>query len=354
MNFWSYFRDKLSWPLIFSPGPLSILIKGGAQSLDQARQDIIWLIQQANPETCENIFLPLHGKSRGITRWPDEPTDFFRIRCINAFSWQAQAGKSRGIESIMFEAGINAKIIEPDEINEALAKSGARLDGRLTDGFLMDTPREARGRPVLDWAEYLVEFNWAESSAAGLRLARQIQTEYKAARSLDIFRVYLGLNAPIPSPNKSETKGLAKSVIPDNPWLRLDGTWDLGRDAYTARLDGSWMLEGPKLGRIISGKINKRLRDHRLSTGATAKAALVVPPGRGLKSEKPFISLGIENLRLNGKWNLGSGKPLDGLWNLDGMAMLKTGPKLGSHPLHRLANQPLGFFKEYRSWPAIK
>ena len=52
-EFWKYFHDRLAWPLIHAPGPLSGLVRGMALALDSARDDIVYFRRQWFPELCE-------------------------------------------------------------------------------------------------------------------------------------------------------------------------------------------------------------------------------------------------------------------------------------------------------------
>ena len=52
--FWQYFHDRLNWPAIFRPGPVSALVKGLALYMDDVREDILWLRRQWNPSTADD------------------------------------------------------------------------------------------------------------------------------------------------------------------------------------------------------------------------------------------------------------------------------------------------------------
>lgn len=348
---WDYFK-QLNWPLIFQPGPVSALVKGGALALNQAYEDILWLIQQADPAQTESTHLHFHAESRGTPRWPNEPEAFYRKRIVYAHAWQAQAGKPKGLTNILSEAGIAADIIEPAQIATMMEPDTPRLDGQSL-GFLMTTPRDLKGFPPLDWAEFLVNMNWGTTQAGQYQLARQIVAEYKAARSLDKFRIYLGMVGPTPSPAESSVSALAGSIIPQPANLRLDGSWMLGRDEAPARLKGQSLGFG--LGEIIPGVITKRLKNDRLSTSAHGSKTLTINPGKPDLRRDPLGRLTEKTMRLDGAWNVGTGLILNGGWNLSGDTRLVEAARLGKLPDHRLNGKlRLGISNPVcTTWPSV-
>jgi len=103
--FWRYFSETLRWPLLLVGGPLAVLVKGAAGSLDQARQDILWLREQFNPETCDEQYVEEHGRSRGIRRHPLEGFGRFRSRVVSAYAWSLLGGKQAGLPKILAHYG---------------------------------------------------------------------------------------------------------------------------------------------------------------------------------------------------------------------------------------------------------
>jgi len=103
--FWRYFVETLRWPLLLVGGPLAVLVKGAAGSLDQARQDILWLREQFSPETCDEQHVEEHGRSRGIRRHPLEGFERFRARVISAYAWSLLGGKQSGLRKILASYG---------------------------------------------------------------------------------------------------------------------------------------------------------------------------------------------------------------------------------------------------------
>jgi len=99
--FWKYFKDTLRFLLIWKPGPLAQMVKGGALALDQAREDELWLRDQFSPERCEDEFLEQFAKSRGITRAPQEPEDYYKNRIRLAYIWYILGGRDEGVEKAM-------------------------------------------------------------------------------------------------------------------------------------------------------------------------------------------------------------------------------------------------------------
>jgi hypothetical protein len=101
--FWTYFRDKLAWPQIFRPGPMSALLEGLSRSLDAAREDILWFRRQFSPVTCEDQYVDRHARSRRIKRFPTETDAQYRARVCKAYGWHLLGGKQAGMPQI-FEA----------------------------------------------------------------------------------------------------------------------------------------------------------------------------------------------------------------------------------------------------------
>lgn len=100
-EFWKYFHDRLAWPLIHAPGPLSGLVRGMALALDSARDDIVYFRRQWFPELCEAGLVPDFGAGRGLVRHPKETAEQFRARVVNAFRWHRLGGKTGGLPEIL-------------------------------------------------------------------------------------------------------------------------------------------------------------------------------------------------------------------------------------------------------------
>lgn len=109
--FWRYFHDKLHWPAIFRPGPVSALVRGLALYMDDAREDILWLRRQWLPATADDAMIAAYGASRGIPRQSFDTDESYRRRVINAFAWHKLGGKVRGLERIFAENHLAATIL---------------------------------------------------------------------------------------------------------------------------------------------------------------------------------------------------------------------------------------------------
>ncbi len=103
--FKEYFFDILRWPLIAKPGPLAMLVEALARSLDDVREDIIWLRDQFNPWTSETQMIPPHALSRGIVRHESETDQQYQERCIRAFAWHQYGGGQVGMPNILAHFG---------------------------------------------------------------------------------------------------------------------------------------------------------------------------------------------------------------------------------------------------------
>ena len=101
--FWQDFHDRLNWPAIFRPGPVSALAKGLALYMDDVREDILWLRRQWSPATADDDMIARYGESRGMVRWRFDTDESYRRRVINAFAWHKLGGKLRGLERIFAE-----------------------------------------------------------------------------------------------------------------------------------------------------------------------------------------------------------------------------------------------------------
>lgn len=99
---WDYFHDTLGWNLIrLTKSALSLLAEGGANSLDDAREDILWLRKQFLPETSETGYLTDYAASRSIVRHPSESDAQFKARVVRAWYWHYLGGKQAGMPKML-------------------------------------------------------------------------------------------------------------------------------------------------------------------------------------------------------------------------------------------------------------
>lgn len=131
--FWQYFHDRLNWPGIFSPGPLSALIKGLALYMDDVRDDILWLRRQWTPSTSEEDMIVGYGESRGIPRMRLDTDELYRQRVINAYVWHKLGGKFRGVERIYSENGFLAQILNASDPKTLWAHFRVHIDVNNTE-----------------------------------------------------------------------------------------------------------------------------------------------------------------------------------------------------------------------------
>lgn len=108
--FWQYFHDRLGWLPIFRPGPLAALVRGLALHLDACRRDILWLREQWLAEKAEAELVPGYGESRGMLRFRFDTDESYRRRVVNAWAWHQLGGKTRGLERIYAENGLEATV----------------------------------------------------------------------------------------------------------------------------------------------------------------------------------------------------------------------------------------------------
>ena len=151
--FWRYFHDRLNWPAIFRPGPMSALAKGLALYMDDVREDILWLRRQWNPATADMALIAAYGESRGIIRHRFDSDETYRRRVVQALAWHRLGGKWRGLERIYAQNDFLARVLPSDD-------------------------------PAL-WAHFRVELdvNAVDFTPDAAELSWWLANEYKAARS---------------------------------------------------------------------------------------------------------------------------------------------------------------------------
>lgn len=109
--FWQYFHDKLNWPAIFRPGPLSALVKGLALYMDDVREDILWLRRQFSPATADDELIERYGTSRGVPRTRYDTDDKYRTRVVRAYAWHKLGGLVGGLPQVLAEYGYPGGVI---------------------------------------------------------------------------------------------------------------------------------------------------------------------------------------------------------------------------------------------------
>lgn len=275
---WDYFKNTLRFPLIFSPGPLAQVSQGGAEVLDNAKEDELWLRKQFLPSLCDDGFLARFAASRGIRRWPYESNALWRDRVIRAYVFFMLGGKKAGLEAIFDAAGLQAEIKEPRDMRDAWIRSGGvRLDGtwQVDGSEKLIAPYSFSGAWLLAWAEFLIEAEL--DSLVDKSLLRSVVAEFKPARSIPAYRFY-GMSEFVQD-HELESSGLIRAETNLSGWncgLRLDGTWGLGR---AIRLDGAWCLNrGWKVGQIWPrGIIVNKLDSSRALDGTWQLDMVLLP-----------------------------------------------------------------------------
>lgn len=120
--FWDYFRDGLKWPLIRRDGALSALARGGAGSLDAARDILFWLRDQFLTERCLDDYVEAHASGRAIRRWYRLPDNTQSLRDLTtyAYSFYRRGGRASGVELVLDLAGYQGMVMEGEETNPPL------------------------------------------------------------------------------------------------------------------------------------------------------------------------------------------------------------------------------------------
>lgn len=188
---WEYFHDTLRWNLIrLTKSALSLMGEGGGNTLDDAREAILWLRKQFLPATAEADYLPAYATSRSITRHPSESDAQFKARVVRAWYWHYLGGKQAGLP----------KILEFYGYGEATIRNWREVDPAL-------------------WAEFWCDLLPPTSVAllpADLRLIVWALNEYKPARS----RLRgLGVTRAISGPVRLATAGRVGARITLRPRL---------------------------------------------------------------------------------------------------------------------------------------
>lgn len=166
---WRYFRDILHWGPIQKPGPLQALAHGTARSMDQTREDMLYLRDQWLPARCEESMVPEHGESRGIIRHVGrqvtETPEQYRARVVHAYAWHMLGGKVAGLPEILKFYGFDVTI---ENMRPFAPTRWAEFMVRLeAPPSYVDQFRQIEDLPELVW----------------------LLNEYKPARSF-FFRVY--------------------------------------------------------------------------------------------------------------------------------------------------------------------
>lgn len=167
---WRYFLDVLGWGPIQTPGPLQALTRGAARSMDQTREDMLYLRDQWFPARCEESMVPEHGESRGIIRHVGrhvtETPEQYRARVVHAYAWHMLGGKAQGLPQILRFYGFDVEAIE-----------------------------NMRQFSPTRWAEFMVRLRTPDTYAdqeaqlTSLKTLIWLVNEYKPARSY-FFRLY--------------------------------------------------------------------------------------------------------------------------------------------------------------------
>jgi P2-related tail formation protein len=164
--FGDYFKKTLRWPLLASPGPLSMLVDGGASVLDIARDHIMWLRNQFAPALCEDEFLIHFARSRGVRRAPLETEEHYQARVRAAYLWWSRGGRASSLEQTLVRYfGFASVTVESlrDEDPDRWAEFRVVLDVQGSDLTM--------GFEHSEWA--INEIKPARSKLAGINIRRE-------------------------------------------------------------------------------------------------------------------------------------------------------------------------------------
>lgn len=108
---------------ILKKGPLRAIVKGGEKNLEEAGSNINFLVKQFLPQLAEPEFVKELGRSRGITQWPVETDDEYKIRVLMAYAFWKKGENHLGMEDIIKAFGYEyPEIIEYNDSVDTPAK----------------------------------------------------------------------------------------------------------------------------------------------------------------------------------------------------------------------------------------
>lgn len=116
----AHYRSLLPNGLQPTPGGLADGFVGVvAEALVQEVEAVLRAVLDWLPQTASADALRLHGETRSLSRWPDEPLDTWRRRVIGAADFWALGGTMAGVSLALAQAGYRCTITEhirdPDE-----------------------------------------------------------------------------------------------------------------------------------------------------------------------------------------------------------------------------------------------
>jgi hypothetical protein len=131
--FWNYFKHTLRWAPIWPAGALSAVTEGAAASLDDVRENELWLRSQFVPEKCMDSHLAAHALSRAIdNQHYRETSSQFRTRVSLAKAWHEKGGKTRGLEEILSYYGFPDTVVFNLRVEDSTRWAEFRLYVRPT------------------------------------------------------------------------------------------------------------------------------------------------------------------------------------------------------------------------------
>lgn len=150
--FWQYFKEILRWPLIASPGPLSLLVDGAAVCLDTVRDIVSDIRNQFFSTLSEAAFLGHFAKSRGIDRAPLEPDAHWLERVRFAYHWWSRGGRASSLaESLQVGFGFGSvTVISMTNHFELVDETTSRPLADESTSLAID------GGDTSRWAEFMV------------------------------------------------------------------------------------------------------------------------------------------------------------------------------------------------------
>lgn len=357
------FADLLPGSVAGSPD-----IHAAARALDnelkQVRRDMDKVLVYHRLDDLEGDVLNLLAWQFNVDFFDMDLPDTQKRECIReSIAWHKKKGTQWAVETALANAGYNARIITFREARQILeAQGGARLDGTwaLDSTQQLEAFSNVSGAAWMEhWAQFCVKMDLLSTVRPGWeKEVRSIVETAKNQRSHPVYLYFMDLSVDMPVFTESRGSGAKiTDCLPLACAVQVDGSWELGRDAQTLRVDGAWQLKGGiALGRILMpAHADQQIYNCRLSCRAGGGGTTMARAGEPADGTgTPWFRLERQMRQVDGTWELGADFRLDGTWCLETGPKLK-GPGLGWVASHTLNNTlKIGHQSpESDTWPQI-
>lgn len=215
MSFATYLWELLTKPLRKSLSEIQRWINVLGAALDEARQMVFNVRRAWFIETATGPALDLHGKDRGLPRYPGETDDTYRRRLQAAYHTYVSGGTNPGLSDALRVLGY------PTRVEELFKEDPLRWDEfRVVSNADINQPLTSTQISVI---QQIID----RSRAAHAKLAALIMATGASAQAMSyLVTITLILNGTIKAP--------PGQIFLDGT-QKLDGTWSLN----TSRISGT-------------------------------------------------------------------------------------------------------------------